>query len=82
MVLLLMGQLVDPVAPGTIKDEPVNVVLIEDIFSSGTKQIVQVPNGLNVGMEVPEERRCRRDWRIGRPLSWRWSGALGGSFHK
>ena len=58
-----MGQLAGPVVPAAFGGQPVDdVFLVESIPHPGNHQVVQVPNGLNVGLEVPERGGCRRDW--------------------
>ena len=66
---VLMGQLAGAVAPAAFRAQPVDdIILLEDIPHAGKKQIVEVSDGLDVGVGVPEERGCRRDWRRGRGL--------------
>ena len=63
---VLMGQLAGPVAPAAFRGQPVDeVVLVESISYSGKSQIAEVPDGLDIGLDVPEGRGCRGDWSGG-----------------
>ena len=63
---VLMGQLAGPVAPVAFRGQPVDeVVLVEDIPHPGKNQIIEVPDGLDVGLDFPERRGCRGDWSGG-----------------
>lgn len=60
---VLMGKLASLVVPAALRGQPVDeVFLVESIPYPGKHQVVQVPNGLKVGLEVPERGGCRRDW--------------------
>ena len=60
---VLMGELAGLVVLAVFRGQPVDeVVLVENIPHLGKKHIVEVPNGLDVGLGVPEGRGCRRDW--------------------
>ena len=60
---VLMGELAGLVVPVAFTGQPVDeVVLVENIPQSGKKHTVEVLNGLDVGLGVPEGRGCRRDW--------------------
>ena len=66
---MLMGGLAGAVAPAAVSAQPVGErVLLGGVPHAGKKQIVEVSDGLDVGVGVPEERGCRRDWRRGRGL--------------
>lgn len=63
---VLMGKLAGPVVPAALRGQPVDeVFLVESIPYPGKHQVVQVPNGLKVGLGVPERGGCRRDWMEG-----------------
>ena len=60
---VLMGKLAGPVVPAAFRGQPVDeVVLVESIPQSGKNQMTEVPDGLDVGLGVPEGRGRRRDW--------------------
>ena len=61
---MLMGELAGPVVPAAFRSQPVDeVVLVESIPESGNNQMTEVPDGLDVGLGVPEGRGRRRGWR-------------------
>lgn len=63
---MLMGKLAGPVVQAAFRGQPVDdVFLVENIPYPGIHQVVQVPNGLKVGLGVPEGGGCRRDWMEG-----------------
>ena len=58
-----MCDLAGPVVPAAFRRQPVDeVVLVESIPQSGKNQMTEIPDGLDVGLGVPEGRGCRRDW--------------------
>ena len=60
---MLMCDLAGPVGPAAFRRQPVDeVVLVESIPQSGKNQMTEVPDGLDVGLKVPEGRGHRRDW--------------------
>ena len=60
---MLMCDLAGPVVPAAFRRQPVDeVVLVESIPQSGKNQMTEIPDGLDVGLGVPEGRGCRRDW--------------------
>ena len=60
---VLMGKLEGLVVPAAFRGQPVDeVVLVESIPQSGNNQMTEVPDGLDVGLGVPEGRGRRRDW--------------------
>ena len=60
---MLMGELAGPVVPVAFRGQPVDeVVLVESIPQSGSNQMTDVLDGLDVGLGAPEGRGCRRGW--------------------
>ena len=60
---VLMGELAGLVVPAAFRGQPVDeVVLVESILQLGKNQMTEVPDGLDVGLGVPEGRGRRRDW--------------------
>ena len=58
-----MCDLAGPVVLAAFRHQPVDeVVLVESIPQSGKNQMTEIPDGLDVGLGVPEGRGCRRDW--------------------
>ena len=58
-----MCDLAGPVVLAAFRRQPVDeVVLVESIPQSGKNQMTEIPDGLDVGLGVPEGRGCRRDW--------------------
>lgn len=57
-----MGQLAGLAAQAAFRAQPIDdVVLVEGTSQTSNKQTVEIPNGLNVGMGVPEGKGCRRE---------------------
>ena len=60
---MLMGELAGLVVPAAFRGQPVDeVILVESILQLGKNQMTEVPDGLDVGLKVPEGRGHRRDW--------------------
>lgn len=59
---MLMGQLAGAAALVAFRTQPVDDVIVEEGTPPvGENEISEVPNGLEVGVGVPEGRGCRRD---------------------
>ena len=60
---VLMRELAGLVVPSAFAGQPVDeVILVENIPHSGKAHIAEVPDGLDVGLGVPEGKGFRRDW--------------------
>ena len=54
---VFMGKLAGLVVPAAFRGQPVeDVFLVENVPHPGKHQVVQISNGLNVGLGVPEGR--------------------------
>ena len=74
---VIMGKLTSLFGQAAIGRKSVDgIILMKDISHTGVKQVIQVPNGLEVGLVISEEDKehikLQREWRTDRIDSERY----------